>query len=147
MRTLAVLLMICASLAPALGQSLQSGAAPGIEVYDPQDGFSTASVAGDFLYMSSVPSSANQAVDTAVPEIMNFFNTTLTSLGASLENVVKVTVYLRDIGDFTTINSAYTPYFPEGPPVRSTIQAANPGSSPVAMDLVAYLPNGATASS
>lgn len=123
------------------------GAAPGVEVFDPQDGFSTASVAGDFLYMSSVPSSSNLAVSSAVPEIMNFFNTTLTSLGYSLDNVVKVTVYLADISEFTTFNSAYTPYFTEDLPVRSTIQATNPGNSPVAVDLVAYLPNGAAASS
>ena len=114
---------------------------------DPQPGFSTATVAGNFAYLSSVPASADQDVAAAVQQVFNFFNTTLASLGATLDNVVRVTAYLEEISEFGAMNSAYVPYFPENPPARSTIQVSNPGQgSPVAFDVVAYLPNGAAAS-
>jgi 2-iminobutanoate/2-iminopropanoate deaminase len=42
--------------------------------------------------------------------------------GASLKDVVKVTVYLRDMGDFDAMDKAYKEFFPEDPPARTTVQ-------------------------
>lgn len=44
--------------------------------------------------------------------------------GSSLHLVVKTTVFLRDINDFTRMNSVYAEFFPEDPPARTTVQAA-----------------------
>jgi 2-iminobutanoate/2-iminopropanoate deaminase len=43
--------------------------------------------------------------------------------GSSLEQVVKVTVYLADMKDFAAMNEAYAEYFPKDPPARATVQS------------------------
>lgn len=44
--------------------------------------------------------------------------------GSSLENVVKTTVFLADIGDFQAVNAVYAHYFKEPFPARSAYQVA-----------------------
>jgi 2-iminobutanoate/2-iminopropanoate deaminase len=44
--------------------------------------------------------------------------------GASLDQVVKTTIFLTDLGDFQAMNSAYGEHFPANPPARSTVQVA-----------------------
>ena len=46
----------------------------------------------------------------------------LEEAGASMESVLKVTVYLDDIDDFEEMNEAYAGYFPENPPARSAVE-------------------------
>jgi len=44
--------------------------------------------------------------------------------GTSLENILKVNCYLRNMDDFDAFNETYVKYFPSNPPARTTIQAA-----------------------
>ena len=44
--------------------------------------------------------------------------------GASLDNVVKTTIFLTDLGDFADMNEAYAKQFGETLPARSTVQVA-----------------------
>jgi 2-iminobutanoate/2-iminopropanoate deaminase len=46
----------------------------------------------------------------------------LEAAGASLKDVVKVTVYLRNIQDFDAMNEAYKEFFPVDPPARTTVE-------------------------
>ncbi|HEY1267485.1 MAG TPA: RidA family protein [Candidatus Binatia bacterium] len=46
----------------------------------------------------------------------------LEAAGASLKDVVKVTVYLRNIGDFDAMDKAYKEFFPVDPPARTTVE-------------------------
>lgn len=48
----------------------------------------------------------------------------LEAAGTSLANVVKVTVFLQDMGDFAAMNEIYGQYFPENPPARSAVEVA-----------------------
>lgn len=48
----------------------------------------------------------------------------LEEAGSSLNSVVKTTVFLRDMNEFSRMNVVYGEYFKENPPARSTIQAA-----------------------
>jgi 2-iminobutanoate/2-iminopropanoate deaminase len=48
----------------------------------------------------------------------------LESAGSSLSQVIKTTVFLRDMADFSRMNAIYAEFFSETPPARSTIQAA-----------------------
>jgi 2-iminobutanoate/2-iminopropanoate deaminase len=48
----------------------------------------------------------------------------LESAGSSLDEVVKTTVFLRDMADFARMNAVYAEFFRGTPPARSTIQAA-----------------------
>mgnify|MGYP006293078323 CR=1 FL=1 len=42
--------------------------------------------------------------------------------GASLETVVKTTVFMTDMGDFAEMNSVYGEYFGQDPPARATVE-------------------------
>ncbi|MCB1125070.1 MAG: RidA family protein [Verrucomicrobiae bacterium] len=48
----------------------------------------------------------------------------LAAAGSNLEQVVKTTVFLQDLGDFAAMNAVYARFFPNHPPARSTIQVA-----------------------
>lgn len=62
----------------------------------------------------------------------------LEAAGSSMERVVKVTVYLRNINDFAAMNAVYATYFREPFPARATIQAAAlPRGLAVEIDVIA----------
>ena len=48
----------------------------------------------------------------------------LIAAGASMEQVVKVTVFMTDLADFKFMNLTYEKFFPSNPPARSTEQVA-----------------------
>jgi len=48
----------------------------------------------------------------------------LEAAGSSLENVVKTTVFLKDMADFPKMNAVYGEFFTANPPARSTIAVA-----------------------
>lgn len=48
----------------------------------------------------------------------------LAQAGAGMENVVKTTVFLKDMEDFAEMNRVYQTFFPENCPARSAVQAA-----------------------
>ena len=61
--------------------------------------------------------------------------------GCSLKQVVKATVFLRDINDFTRMNTIYAEFFSENPPARSAVQvAALPRNGAVEIEVIALLP-------
>ena len=51
----------------------------------------------------------------------------LGAVGLSHGDVVKSTVYLRDIADFDAMNEVYRKYFPSEPPTRATVGVAAAG--------------------
>jgi 2-iminobutanoate/2-iminopropanoate deaminase len=60
--------------------------------------------------------------------------------GTDLAQVVKTTIFLTDLNNFDTVNSAYGSYFDAAPPARSTIQvAALPKGAEIEIEAVAYL--------
>ena len=64
----------------------------------------------------------------------------LEAAGASLNHVVKTTVFLKDMSDFTAMNEIYARYFIAAPPARSTVQAARlPKDALVEIDVIASL--------
>jgi len=44
--------------------------------------------------------------------------------GTDLKNTLKTTIFLTNLADFQTVNSAYGSHFTEAPPARSTVQVA-----------------------
>jgi 2-iminobutanoate/2-iminopropanoate deaminase len=64
----------------------------------------------------------------------------LEASGASLESVVKTTVFLKDMGDFPKMNEVYGRFFASNPPARSTVQAARlPRDVSVEIDAIAIV--------
>jgi 2-iminobutanoate/2-iminopropanoate deaminase len=61
----------------------------------------------------------------------------LEASGASLNHVVKTTVFLQDMNDFAAMNEVYGRYFGKNPPARSTVEVARlPRDVRVEIDLV-----------
>ncbi len=64
----------------------------------------------------------------------------LEAAGASFHQVVKTTVFLKDMNDFAAMNEVYARYFGAAPPARSTVQAARlPKDALVEIELIASL--------
>jgi 2-iminobutanoate/2-iminopropanoate deaminase len=62
----------------------------------------------------------------------------LEAAGSSLGQVVKTTVYLRDLNDFARMNEVYARFFGEQPPARATVQVARlPRDVSVEIEVVA----------
>jgi 2-iminobutanoate/2-iminopropanoate deaminase len=62
----------------------------------------------------------------------------LKAAGSSLQQVVKTTVFLKNMSDFAAMNEIYGRYFTEAPPARSTVEVARlPKDVLVEIDLIA----------
>jgi 2-iminobutanoate/2-iminopropanoate deaminase len=64
----------------------------------------------------------------------------LEAAGSSLENVVRVGVYLADMNDFAAMNTVFAEFFSDVKPVRTTVQAIPPVGLKVEMDCIAEVP-------
>ncbi|MGA2517305.1 MAG: RidA family protein [Thermodesulfobacteriota bacterium] len=64
----------------------------------------------------------------------------LESQKLGMEDVVKVTIFLKNIGDFNQVNEVYGTYFPSFPPARSTIGvAALPRDADIEIETIALI--------
>jgi 2-iminobutanoate/2-iminopropanoate deaminase len=64
----------------------------------------------------------------------------LEAAGSNLHHVVKTTVFLKDMNDFSTMNEVYAKYFTLAPPARSTVQVAHlPKDALVEIEVIAAL--------
>jgi 2-iminobutanoate/2-iminopropanoate deaminase len=66
------------------------------------------------------PKSIEEETEIAINNLKNI----LESVGSSLENVVKTTVFLLSMDDFSKFNEVYGKYFQNNPPARSCIEAS-----------------------
>ena len=64
----------------------------------------------------------------------------LMAAGSSMKNVVKVTVFLGDMNDFSEMNEEYTKWFPSPPPARAAVEVARlPKDVGVEIEAIAIL--------
>lgn len=60
--------------------------------------------------------------------------------GGSLDSIVKVTVYIRDIKRFSEFNKIYAEYFKHSKPARAVVEVSNlPLDAPLEIEAIAYL--------
>lgn len=74
-------------------------------------------------------------------QVLRNLDAVLEKAGASRTHVVKATVYLTDMGEFSKLNEVYAEFF-DGlvPPARATVQvAALPKGAKVEIDFIAYV--------
>ena len=69
-----------------------------------------------------------QFVDGGIAEqteqVLKNVSAVLQAAGSSLDQVIKTTVFLADMGEFAAMNEVYGRYFGEKPPARATVAAA-----------------------
>ena len=108
--------------------------------------YSHAVASGDFLYTSGQialdPTTGKLAGDTIeaqAEQVLKNLEAVLAANGMTFANVIKTTVFLTDLADFTVVNGIYASRFPEEPPARSCVQVAGlPGGAKVEIELVAH---------
>lgn len=102
--------------------------------------------AGDFVYVSGqVPVDAQGnivpgGVKEQTRQVLENVKAALALAGATLEEVVKTTVWLEDARDFGAFNQVYASYFPEEPPARSTAESRLMIPIKVEIEAIAYSP-------
>jgi 2-iminobutanoate/2-iminopropanoate deaminase len=70
--------------------------------------------------------------------VMKNLSAVLEAGGSSLERVVKTTVYLTDLTDFSEMNEVYGSFFRDTPPARSTVEVSRlPRDVRVEIDVIA----------
>jgi 2-iminobutanoate/2-iminopropanoate deaminase len=107
--------------------------------------YSQAVVADNVVYTAgqvALDPTSGELVGTSVAEqteqVLKNIAAVLAASGASLGQVVKTTVYLADMADFSAMNEVYARHFGGHRPARSTVQAAGlPKGARVEIDAVA----------
>jgi len=109
--------------------------------------YSQAMKAGDFVYVSgqlpmnpktgemvtgSIKDQTRQSLENA--------KAILKEAGVTLENVVKTTVFLQNMNDFSDMNEVYADFFTDHKPARAAVEVAKlPLGADVEIQMVAYL--------
>ncbi len=66
----------------------------------------------------------------------------LESEGLGMKDVVKVTIFLKDMGNFSQMNEVYAPYFSSSPPARSTVEVGKlPRNAEIEIEAIALTLN------
>jgi len=87
--------------------------------------------AGDLIFTAGqlgiIPGTkefAGPDIEAQTRQALENLKAVLEAGGSCLEHVVKITVFLQDIGEFSRMNAVYAEFFPENPPARSAVQVA-----------------------
>lgn len=106
--------------------------------------YSPALRAGDWIFVSGqgplnpegeiIPGDVTSEVRLTLQNIRALVE----AAGGSMEQVVKCTCYLADIGDFDAFDLAYRQFFGDPPPSRTTVAAGLQGIK-IEIDAIAYL--------
>jgi 2-iminobutanoate/2-iminopropanoate deaminase len=80
----------------------------------------------------------NGEVTAQTDRVLKNLSAILKAAGTGLEKVVRSTVFLKNMGDFTAMNEVYGRYFTSSPPARSTVEVARlPKDVLVEIDVIA----------
>jgi len=117
--------------------------ARGRKAIAPNQNYSEAIEAGDFVFLSGkIASSRGRVIPGGIKaetkKVMDNFKTALAKSGLTMDDVVKATVYLGSIDDFAGMNEVYRTYYTGDPPARSTVQSGVVLNAGVEIDLIAY---------
>ncbi|GIO09820.1 reactive intermediate/imine deaminase [Brevibacillus reuszeri] len=108
--------------------------------------YSQAAKVGPFLFASGqIPLRPDGTlvegdIATQAHQVFANIQAVLAEAGGSLSNVVKATVFIKDMNDFGQLNEVYGQYFGDHKPARSTVEVARlPRDVKVEIEIVAYL--------
>jgi 2-iminobutanoate/2-iminopropanoate deaminase len=93
--------------------------------------YSQAILKGDTLYVSGqIPLNpisgelVNGSIDAATQQVMENIGALLQEAGMTFEDVVKASIFLKDLNNFEKVNSVYGSYFSYVPPARETVEVS-----------------------
>jgi len=108
--------------------------------------YSQAIEAGNFLFLSGqIPLDPKTGevqgdIRQQTRQVLENIKGVLESEKLGMESVVKVTIFLKDIGNFNQVNEVYATYFPSSPPARSTVEVAKlPRDAAIEIEAIALV--------
>ncbi len=109
--------------------------------------YSQAVKAGNMIFCSGqipIDPATGEFVSSEVAEqtrqVLKNLSAVLRAAGTDLNNVVKTTVFLADMNDFTAMNEIYAEFFSDNKPARATVQAARlPRDARVEIECIALV--------
>jgi 2-iminobutanoate/2-iminopropanoate deaminase len=109
--------------------------------------YSQAIRAGDFLFLSGqIPLDPKTGelvkgdIRQQTKQVLENIKGVLESQELGMEDVVKATIFLKDIGNFNQVNEVYATYFPSSPPARSTVEVAKlPRDADIEIEAIALI--------
>ena len=124
--------------------SIKTNAAP-----DPVGPYNQAIKAGEFVYCSgqiAINPLTNQIdclgdIKGETNQVLKNLKAVLTASGASLEDVIKTTIFLTDLKNFQVVNDIYSEFFMKEPsPARACVEVSSlPKGVLIEIDCVAYI--------
>jgi len=91
--------------------------------------YSQAVLKNDTLYVSGqipIDPKSGQLIDDTIQEsthqVMKNILALVTEAGMTVDNIVKCSIFLKDLRDFEEVNEIYASYFRSLPPARETVQ-------------------------
>ncbi len=134
----------------ATGADAKSKAAPKLtkrSPYPPRDPlagkpmFSRGVAYGNMIFISGIGYHKPGTIAEHTKGVLDELSQALSDAGSSLQQCLKVTVFLADLKDYAAMNEVYKSYdWGDVPPVRTTTAAAGvPGNSLVEIDVIAYI--------
>jgi len=112
---------------------------------EPLGPYSIATEANGFVFLSGMVgidpasgTSAGNGVEEQTHQTMRNIGAVLGDLGLGYADIVKVTIFVTDMADFSRVNAVYGEYVGDSKPARSTVEvSALPGGFRVEMEAVA----------
>jgi len=109
--------------------------------------YSQAIQVGNFLFLSGQISLDPKTgglvkgdIRQQTQQVLENIKGVLESQKLGMEDVVKVTIFLKDIGNFNQVNEVYATYFPSSPPARSTVEVAKlPRDADIEIEAIAVI--------
>ena len=109
--------------------------------------YSQAIQAGDLLFLSGqIPLDPKTGelvkgdIGQQTKQVLENIKEILESQKLGMENVAKVTIFLKDIGNFNRVNEVYAAYFPPPAPARSTVEVAKlPRGAEIEIEAIALV--------
>ena len=96
---------------------------------------------GNLVFISGIGAHFPGDITAHTDHVLTEIQKRLEDVGSSMEEVLKVNVYLNDLADYQEMNNVFLGRFGPEPGVRTTIAAAGgiPGNSLVEIDCIAYV--------
>jgi 2-iminobutanoate/2-iminopropanoate deaminase len=109
--------------------------------------YSQAIRAGNFIFLSGqIPIDPKTGelvkgdIRQQTQQVLENIRGVLESQGLGMQDVVKVNIFLKDMGNFNEMNEVYATYFSSFPPARSTVEVAKlPRNADIEIEAIAYI--------
>jgi 2-iminobutanoate/2-iminopropanoate deaminase len=139
---LAVLVLLMSAASQASGSDKKIVSSP--ELPKPLGPYSQAVVAGGFVFVAGQGPINPKTQKMDLGDIKSETRLELTNISnilkaanSSIDNVVKVSVFLADANDFESMNEVYREFFKDNFPARTTVQAVLRTSRKIEIDCIA----------